>query len=327
MTTESDVGTAYWSMPNNQNETITVEVVDDSDDEVTDPSHVQVDVSDTSGNPPRPPPFAGIPPARRSFQQMVCLAGLPRAGGTLLTALLGQNPKIHTEGHSPLCQLMWDTYLSYQDKCNREFASNGKDHMLPQIIGQIPHSYYQDVSAGTEVVVDRCRSWCHEFNMNMLRGCVDPNIKVIIMERPIQEVMESYARILSKNHMGSALDQVLPQLLQPNTEPILRAMEGIRWAKMNNQGGNFLVVTYEELVTQPQATMDKIYAFCGWAPFQHDFNYVTMRHPENDQVHGLIGQYDVHPKVGKRWYVGTDRITLPDKVMETVQDIKRHFDI
>jgi Sulfotransferase family len=66
----------------------------------------------------------------KSFDQFVCLAGMPRSGSTVLAAILSQNPQIHTEGNSPMCQMMWDTYLSYQDRCNREFASNGKDTML-----------------------------------------------------------------------------------------------------------------------------------------------------------------------------------------------------
>ena len=51
---------------------------------------------------------------------------------SLLSALLSQNPRIYAGGDSPMCQIMWDTYLSYQDKCNREFASNYKHHCLPQ---------------------------------------------------------------------------------------------------------------------------------------------------------------------------------------------------
>ncbi len=36
------------------------------------------------------------------------ISGLPRTGSTLLSSILYQNPLIHTEGNSALCQLMWD---------------------------------------------------------------------------------------------------------------------------------------------------------------------------------------------------------------------------
>jgi sulfotransferase len=326
--------------------TITVEVVDSDDEsehvvilnetkdetkDVSDNIVVQETPAVAQERPPNPP-FVGIPVYKRSFQKMVCLAGMPRAGGTLLTALLAQNPKIHTEGHSPLCQLMWDTYLSYQDKCNREFASNGKDAMLPQIVGQMPHSYYQNVPEGTEIVVDRCRSWTHECNVNMLKGCVDPNIKIIVLERPIQEVVESYARLFTKNHMGSALESVLPQLLNANTEPILRSMEGVRWAKAyakaEAEADTFLFLTYDELVRTPLATLAKVYRFCGMDmdDFEcHDVEHVVMKYPEDEKVHGLVGQYVVHPKVERKVYAGEEKIVLPEKVMEVVKDIEKHF--
>ena len=41
-----------------------------------------------------------------SFQQFVCLSGLPRTGSTLLSAILSQNPLIHAEGNSAVSPLM-----------------------------------------------------------------------------------------------------------------------------------------------------------------------------------------------------------------------------
>ena len=45
------------------------------------------------------------------------LSGLPRTGSTLLSAILYQNPKIHAEGNSGLCQLMWDLEVSCKHNC------------------------------------------------------------------------------------------------------------------------------------------------------------------------------------------------------------------
>ena len=338
----------------------------------------------------------------KSFDQFVCLAGMPRAGSTVLAAILSQNPAIHTEGNSPMCQLMWDTYLSYQDRCSREFASNGKNDMLPKIIGQIPHVYYSDAfeqdvsgkdlsnnlpelpaniptnsyvvfrniirdpteqsSSGsflnkTRIVVDRCRSWTNECNLNMLRSSVDPQIKVIVMDRPLQDVMESYARLFSANHMGSALDQVLPQLLGPGTEPVMRAWELVRWAKAVSQevntgvdasgvdisggkiqdiSGNkvesntnpykdmFCFVTYDELLDSPTETLARIYEHCGWEPFTHDFDHIVMKNPEDEKVHGLVGQYTVREKLART--ICEDNI-LPDSVLEKIWEIEGKMQI
>ena len=284
----------------------------------------------TASPPPPPPP---LPDRFHSFKQMVCLAGMPRAGSSLLSAILSQNPRIYAGGISPMCQIMWDTYLSYQDKCNREFSSNYKDHFLPQIVSAIPHVFYHDIS-GAEIVIDYCRSWTQECNLNMLRGSMDPDIKIIVMERPVQEVVESYARLFSQNHMGSALDSVLPQLLNPNTEPILRAMDGTnlakKWALDNPLQPNFLFVSYEDLVTRPSTTLQRIYDFCGWITeehpmFTHDFNKVFVKYPSNETVHGLVGQFKVHPRVEKRVYTGDDVIVLSEEVKEKLLEIDTFF--
>ena len=270
----------------------------------------------------------------KSFDQFVCLAGVPRAGATLLSAILSQNPTIHTEGHSPMCQLMWDTYLSYQDKCNREFASHGKDHRLPKIIGQIPHTYYYptDISGNDmveppltsrRIVVDRCRSWTNACNLNMLRSAVDPNIKVIIMVRPLVEVVESYAHLFSNNHMSTTLDQVLPQLLNPGTEPIVRAWEGVNWArewcKNNPEDTTFIFVTYDELITDTPNTLSKIYQHCGWEPFTHDLSHIVMKNPENEQINGLVGQFEVRPQIKR---VIRSPIQLSTEVLEIIKKME-----
>jgi len=320
------------TLSSDKNTTIMVEEVTNDSKPVSQEFSEKRNNLDLSGQQqqerPQNPPFQPIPEHKRSFRQMVCLAGLPRAGGTLLTALLSQNPKIHTEGHSPLCQIMWDTYLSYQDKCGREFKSNRKDYILPQIVGQVPHIYYQNMPTGIEIVVDRCRCWMNECNVNMLRGCVDPNIKIIILERPVREVVASYAQLLSKNHMGASLDQVLPQLLQPNTEPILRAMDGVKWAKTVSlhHPDLFLILNYDELVTETHKTLNRIYEFCGWEHFEHDTENVKMQNPEDETVHGLVGQYTVRSKVAKKQYVGTEKIDLSEKVLQEIEPIERHFE-
>jgi sulfotransferase len=269
----------------------------------------------------------------KSFDQFVCLAGVPRAGATLLSAILSQNPSIHTEGHSPMCQLMWDTYLSYQDKCNREFAAHGKDHRLPKIIGQIPHTYYCPTDASgndivsdpsiRRIVVDRCRSWTNGCNLNMLRSAVDSNIKVIVMVRPLIEVVESYAHLFSNNHMATTLDQVLPQLLNSGTEPIVRAWEGVNWAKEwcknNPDDKTFIFVTYDELITDTSNTILRIYQHCGWDTFDHDFTNIVMKNPENEKINGLVGQFEVRPQIKRS---ERESIKLSSEVLDIIHKME-----
>lgn len=278
-----------------------------------------------------------------SYDQFVGLAGLPRAGATLLTAILSQNPGIYASGHSPVCEMGWSIYTAYRERAGREFAAHQKDHLLPKIINSMAHTYYMDAfpvdtsgnpPVSKRIVVDRCRSWTSPSNGEMARSAIDPNIKVIVMTRPLEEVVTSYGRLFSNNHMGTTLDQVLPQLLQQGSEPICRAWEGVQWAQHqarspfvdasnsvpNPYHQTFVFVSYDELVTQPQATIDRIYTHCGWEPFEHDFENVVTKYPEDEKVNGLAGQFTVHSRVARQVY--PDKIQLSEEVLKRIREME-----
>ena len=64
-----------------------------------------------------------------------------------------------------------------------------------------------------------------------------------------------------------------------------------------NKTNNFLFITYKELTQDTPATIQKIYDFCNWEPFNHDFQNVIPKYKENDEVYGLNGFHDVHPTI------------------------------
>ena len=77
------------------------------------------------------------------IKQFVGLSGLPRTGSTLLSAILSQNPEIHAEGNSAVCQLMWDMQQSVVN--SEQLKANNKD-LLDALVKTIPHTYYADVA-------------------------------------------------------------------------------------------------------------------------------------------------------------------------------------
>ena len=230
-----------------------------------------------------------------SFQQFICLSGLPRTGSTLLSALLSQNPAIHSEGNSAVCQLMWEMCQSITN-CKEQLQANNKEHLVQPFIANIPHFYYKNISE--TIVVDKCRSWTHEPNLRLAKVCIDPNIKVIVLERPILEIVESFSRLYEANGFkGQELQDKLNKLLEPKSEPVMRSIQGIQYAKKNNGDKTFLFIRYNDFVTDPAKTIDRIYDFCGWPPFSHDFNNVICKYPENDNAYELKGQHEIRSKI------------------------------
>jgi sulfotransferase len=230
-----------------------------------------------------------------SYSQFVCLSGMPRSGSTLLSAILSQNPLIHAEGNSAVCQLMWDMHVSCFSKANEQLRANCRENTIFDLISQIPHIYYKNIPE--KIVVDKCRSWTLETNIQMLKTYIDKNIKIIVLERNVLDVVKSFVKLYRKN--GIKDEELENKLVITGSEPIMRSLEGIKWAKNNNTNNTFLFIHYEDLVNNTKETIKKMYDFCGWEPFKHDFNNIISKYPENDDVYNLPGQHSIRPSVKK----------------------------
>jgi sulfotransferase len=128
------------------------------------------------------------------MKQFVALSGLPRTGSTLLSSILSQNPEIHAEGNSAVCQLMWDMQQSVLN--SEQIKASNKD-VLDALVKPIPHTYYSDVKK--PIVVDKCRSWALPANMQMLNQYFDKTPKVIVLVRPLVEIVASFMALRKAN--------------------------------------------------------------------------------------------------------------------------------
>ena len=249
------------------------------------------------------------------MKQFVCLSGLPRAGSTLLSAILSQNPLIHAEGNSAVCQLMWDLHQSCSVTSKEQLLANGREKITPRdIISQIPALYYKDILE--EIVVDKCRSWTIPANVQLLENYVDKNFKIIVLERSVKDVVKSFVKLYRNNGVKGNIET---KLIEPNSEPIMRSIAGINWAKKNNHNNNFIFIGYEDLINKTEETINKIYDFCGWTHFEHNFTSVESKYPENDSIYGLKGMH----KVNKRVEIIENNVILSSKTIEHCEKIDK----
>jgi len=248
------------------------------------------------------------------MEQFVCLSGLPRAGSTLLSAILSQNPLIHAEGNSAVCQLMWDMQKSCLTTSKEQLLANDREKTVCDLIKAIPHIYYKNNTE--KIVVDKCRSWTISANIDMLKNYINEDIKIIILERSITDIMKSFVKLYKANGVKSDIENTL---LLPNSEPLMRSISGINWAKKNNSSNNFLFIQYEDLINDTEITIRKIYDFCGWRYFSHNFESVNCKYPENDAVYGLKGMHVIHEKVKKI----ENTVKLSEKTLESCEKIDK----
>lgn len=243
------------------------------------------------------------------MNQLVALSGLPRTGSTLLTSILSQNPAIHAGQNSPLCQLAWDLAVSAEGAAAEQMHASGRD--VAFIIRGFAQAFYADVTA--PVVIDKCRSWTLEANMNLLRMMTDTP-KVIVMVRPLTDVVASL--VAARRDAGWTGD-IEGAILRDGSEPVMRSLAGVQSALISDTG-EFLFVQYDDLIDRPEHTMAAIYKFCGWTPYAHNFTNIVNQNPEPDDVYGIEGFHEVRPTLGRRYL----NVVLRDETVDRCRQLE-----
>jgi len=237
--------------------------------------------------------------------QYIFLSGLPRSGSTLLTSILSENPNIHTEGNSPLLQYMWSTHEMVKTKGREQLDACMKHEIANNIVKAIPDLYY--ANADRPVVMDKSRVWTWTPNINLIKTYITTNPKLIVLIRPIDQIIASFINVYHKNNRA---DYNINSFLVRGTDPIMKAYECMLMAMKENPQ-HCIFITYDYFINNPEATLNEIYKFCELEPFKHDLTKITNRYKENDVVYGLLGLHDVRENISKSSY----KVELPEAVI------------
>lgn len=226
----------------------------------------------------------------KTVKKFIGLSGLPRSGSTLLSSILHQNPLIYAEGNSAVCQLMWDVQESCKYNCYEQLIANNRWNTQAEIVSSIFDTYYSNTDR--PIVVDKCRSWTMPSNLEMIKNYLDNKPKIIVMTRDVDEIADSVDRLYKKNNKSFNKKE----LFIDGSEPLMRSLEGVDYAK-NNNNGEFFFIDYSSLVSNTNTVISNLYEFLELDLFPHDYNNVINENQENDAAYGLIGMHDVRPVV------------------------------
>lgn len=247
--------------------------------------------------------------------EIVLLSGLPRTGSTLLQNILVQNTKIHAEGNSGLCQVMWDSKISCEQNAAQQLIGVGKDVSFKvDFLKKIPSIYYPD-SAG-KIVFDKCRRWVNTENICMARKYIAKDVKAIVMVRPIEEIVASFARVSALNNRPPNYES----LLLDGSSEFLRDIHATYTAS-NSKNPNFLFISYGDLVTDTEKTLSRIYKHIGADRFIHNTQHCVQTVFEDDKRNNMVGMHTIRPKIAYE----TNKVVLPDWVKDVCINITDKF--
>jgi sulfotransferase len=251
---------------------------------------------------------------------MFFISGLPRTGSTLLSSLLSQNPKIYSEGHSSLCQIMWDTKLSCFGSSLPDIKASGRNSLIDEILCSLPKKYYFDIDK--DYIFDKCSYWTFSENYKMITNYIEKNPKIIVLVRDIKEILNSFLYVYQKNN--KYYDGLEEYFLYQNSIIINAAIDGVVWAKNNNQNNNFLFLNYDSLCENPSYFMKKIYDFLSISYFDTNFTNIKNIYPENDSVYELNGLHSVRPNISKikrKNLINPKYLIDCEKINEKIKDL------
>jgi len=221
--------------------------------------------------------------------------------GTLLAALLVQNPRFHAGMTSPVGALF--SSMLNQFSAGSEFGPVIDQPMRRQLLRSLFDTYYSD-HADKGLVFDNNRIWCAK-----LPALLDlfPDAKVIACVRNVAWVMDSIERLYRANpyentklfsddtERNSVFSRV--DTLAQRNRLVGYAWSALKEAYYGEHAQSLLLVDYELLAHAPDKCMRLVYDFIGEPLFEHDFEHVQYDAPAFDQALGLSGLHKVRPKV------------------------------
>lgn len=244
------------------------------------------------------------------------ISGLPRAGSTLLAALLKQNPRFHAGMTSPIGTLV--SSLLGQFSAGSEFGPVISHEQRRRMLGSLFDSYYADY-VDRDLIFDTNRMWCAK-----LPAVIDlfPRAKVIACVRNVAWVMDSIERLYRANPYENTklfVDDVERNTVYSRVDTLAQRnrLVGFPWAALKEayygeHAKSLLIVDYDLLVQAPEKVLRLVYEFLGEPWYAHDFENVEYDAPEFDQALGLSGLHRVRRKVSAE----ARRTILPPDLFE-----------
>ena len=241
-------------------------------------------------------PDASKPPRKFHF-----ISGLPRAGTTLLAAILNQNPRFRAGMTSPLADIMGVVIAEASSK--NDFSFDVSDEQRVALLRGLVENFYS-VPGGADVMFDTSRLWCSRMQ---LLDTLFPGVKVIACVRQLAWVLDSMERLVRRQPVSVSkvfrfdTNTTVYSRIEALTDP--RGMVGFAYQATKeafygqHAQNHLLMLTYESLVRDPAAAMRAVYQFLDEPLFEHDFEHIEYNADEFDARVGMPGLHSVRQKV------------------------------
>jgi sulfotransferase len=223
------------------------------------------------------------------------IVGLPRSGSTMLAALLNQNPRVYATGPSAAYHLFSNLYTAMSD--DGEAASLLEDAQRASVLKAVIHAVHGPKQDAKPVVFDTNRKWL--FRIEQLVELF-PLCQFVVSVRNPAQILSSLERsrrssVLRQSrlfHSHESLEQRLQRLMAPDGM-VGSGMLLVKDVLQGPHAERCLVIDYNRLVQQPDATMQALYRFIREPEFNHDFEDFFYEAPDFDAFLNTSGLHTI----------------------------------
>jgi sulfotransferase len=233
------------------------------------------------------------------------ISGLPRAGSTLLAALLTQNPRFSAGMSSPVYNLF--RALLAETSARNEGAVFIDNDIRKRLLIGVFDAYYHGVGSET-LIFDTNRGWTTK-----LSALVElyPDAKLICCVRNPAWILDSVESLIRRNayELSGIFSYDSGGTVYSRVEGLASAAgmfgfsyNALREAIYGPHSERLLLVRYESLTANPLGTLAAIYDFIGEDLHPHDPKHIEPNYDmiEFDQRLGTPGLHDVGRSVEAR---------------------------
>lgn len=229
------------------------------------------------------------------------ISGLPRSGSTLLTGILNQNPRFHSEISDLLCPYIISMLNIKDDPGARTFST--EERML-NVYNAMFDGWYKHIDR--QVFFNTCRYWTkipeYLYKLN-------PNFKIVCCVRDLNLILNSFENTYKSRSAADPIvtliyDNSVAQHVWSRTDSLLdsqgflrKSYDAFKECYYGKYRDHLLVVEYDNLTQRPKETLETIYNFIDEPYFEHDFDNVEYQNDKYDYDLQTKGLHTVRSRV------------------------------
>ena len=201
-------------------------------------------------------------------KQLLFLVAQPRSGNTLFASIMNQNPEIAATPNSITLEIMKDLFLLKQT----DVFQNYPDHKsLDNVLDVVYDNYYKDWPQ--PIIIDRGPVMT-EGNLYLMQKHFKRPFKCIVLLRDTVDVLASYMKWYTENpdafvNKLANTDEEKLSIVMNKEGAVAKDLEAIK--NSYNYKDMCHYVKYDDLVSQPEQEIRKVYQFMNLPYFNHRF--------------------------------------------------------